>query len=129
MHKDRLLLAVLLTLRLYYENSRCAVKMSSMRNAVQRRNHRERAQPLERQKWGLLEKHKDYSLRAKDHNTKKRKIKQLTDKARERNEDEFYFGMLNSSSEGGRKRARREEGNGGPFYLPYDSITRTLGAL
>lgn len=32
--------------------------MSSMRNAVQRRNHRERAQPLERQKWGILEKHK-----------------------------------------------------------------------
>jgi len=34
------------------------VKMSSMRNAVQRRNHKERAQPLERSKWGLLEKHK-----------------------------------------------------------------------
>lgn len=32
--------------------------MSSMRNAVQRRNHRERAQPLEREKWGILEKHK-----------------------------------------------------------------------
>jgi hypothetical protein len=32
--------------------------MSSMRNAVQRRNHKERAQPLERQKWGLLEKKK-----------------------------------------------------------------------
>ena len=32
--------------------------MSSMRNAVQRRNHRERGQPEERQKWGLLEKHK-----------------------------------------------------------------------
>lgn len=30
--------------------------MSSMRNAVQRRNHKERAQPLEREKWGLLEK-------------------------------------------------------------------------
>ncbi|MBC9703263.1 MAG: hypothetical protein H9W83_12295 [Leuconostoc sp.] len=32
--------------------------MSSMRNAVQRRNHRERGQPEERAKWGLLEKHK-----------------------------------------------------------------------
>lgn len=32
--------------------------MSSMRNAVQRRNHKERAQPLEREKWGILEKHK-----------------------------------------------------------------------
>jgi hypothetical protein len=29
-----------------------------MRNAVQRRNHKERAQPLEREKWGLLEKRK-----------------------------------------------------------------------
>lgn len=32
--------------------------MSSMRNAIQRRNHRERAQPRERSKWGILEKHK-----------------------------------------------------------------------
>lgn len=32
--------------------------MSSMRNAVQRRPHRERAQPLERRRLGLLEKHK-----------------------------------------------------------------------
>jgi U3 small nucleolar RNA-associated protein 11 len=29
-----------------------------MRNAVQRRNHRERAQLKEREKWGILEKHK-----------------------------------------------------------------------
>ena len=35
--------------------------MSSMRNAVQRRNHKERAQPEERQKWGLLEKRKVHS--------------------------------------------------------------------
>ena len=32
--------------------------MSSMRNAVQRRNYKERAQPVEREKWGVLEKHK-----------------------------------------------------------------------
>ena len=32
--------------------------MSSMRNAVQRRPHRERAQPQGREKWGILEKHK-----------------------------------------------------------------------
>ena len=29
-----------------------------MRNAIQRRNHKERAQPIEREKWGILEKHK-----------------------------------------------------------------------
>lgn len=32
--------------------------MSSMRNAVARRNHKERSQPKAREKWGILEKHK-----------------------------------------------------------------------
>ncbi|KAL2863733.1 rRNA-processing protein UTP11 [Aspergillus lucknowensis] len=72
--------------------------MSSMRNAVQRRQHRERGQLKGREKWGLLEKHKDYSLRAKDYNTKKAKIKRLEEKARERNPDEFAFGMMSSHS-------------------------------
>lgn len=87
--------------------------MSSMRNAVQRRNHKERAQPLERQKWGLLEKHKDYSKRAKDHNEKKRKLGLLKAKAADRNEDEFYFGMMNSTSKGGIKVAKRGADNAG----------------
>lgn len=87
--------------------------MSSLRNAVQRRNHRERAQPEERSKWGLLEKRKDYKLRAADHKTKQRKISALKQKASERNEDEFYFGMVNASSEGGIKRSKRGEQNGG----------------
>ncbi|KAH9906325.1 U3 small nucleolar RNA-associated protein 11 [Xylariomycetidae sp. FL2044] len=68
--------------------------MSSMRNAVQRRVHRERAQPKERQRLGILEKHKDYSLRAKDFNKKKAQLRALRSKAAERNEDEFYFGMM-----------------------------------
>ncbi|KAG9200694.1 hypothetical protein G6514_006713 [Epicoccum nigrum] len=71
--------------------------MSSMRNAVQRRNHKERAQPEERQKWGLLEKRKDYKLRAADHRQKKQKLKLLSEKARDRNPDEFSFKMLSSS--------------------------------
>ncbi|GAB7366800.1 hypothetical protein MBLNU230_g0752t1 [Neophaeotheca triangularis] len=87
--------------------------MSSMRNAVQRRNHRERAQPEERKKWGLLEKHSDYSARARDHNTKKRKIRALQAKAADRNEDEFYFGMVNSETKGGVKVAKRGEENSG----------------
>ncbi|KAI9899363.1 hypothetical protein N3K66_005824 [Trichothecium roseum] len=74
--------------------------MSSMRNAVQRRPHRERAQPLERRRLGLLEKHKDYSLRAKDHNKKKAQLKALRAKATERNDDEFYFGMLSRRGPG-----------------------------
>jgi U3 small nucleolar RNA-associated protein 11 len=70
--------------------------MSSLRNAVQRRNHKERAQPIERSKWGLLEKHKDYSLRAKDHNEKRQRLKLLRDKASDRNPDEFHFGMMSA---------------------------------
>ena len=67
-----------------------------MRNAVQRRNHKERAQPIEREKWGLLEKRKDYKLRAADHRQKKAKLKILSQKARDRNPDEFSFKMLSS---------------------------------
>lgn len=69
-----------------------------MRNAVTRRPHRERAQPESRSKWGLLEKHKDYSLRAQDYNTKKKKLTQLTSKVRDRHPDEFAYGMLSKSS-------------------------------
>lgn len=67
-----------------------------MRNAVQRRNHKERAQPIEREKWGLLEKRKDYKLRAADHRQKKAKLKILSQKARDRNPDEFSFKMMSS---------------------------------
>ncbi|KAM4068049.1 utp11 protein [Hirsutella rhossiliensis] len=76
--------------------------MSSMRNAVQRRPHRERAQPLERRRLGLLEKHKDYSLRAEDYGKKKAQLKSLRQKAADRNEDEFYFGMMSRKGPGSR---------------------------
>jgi hypothetical protein len=82
--------------------------MSSMRNAVQRRNHKERAQPIEREKWGLLEKRKDYKLRAADHKQKKQKLKLLSEKARDRNPDEFSFKMMSSKvDKQGRKVADR----------------------
>ncbi|KAL5117259.1 hypothetical protein ACEQ8H_004818 [Pleosporales sp. CAS-2024a] len=82
--------------------------MSSMRNAVQRRNHKERAQPVEREKWGLLEKRKDYKLRAADHKQKKQRLKLLSEKARDRNPDEFSFKMLSSKvDKEGRKVADR----------------------
>ncbi|KAL8859157.1 MAG: hypothetical protein Q9178_004420 [Gyalolechia marmorata] len=68
-------------------------------NAVQRRNHKERAQPAHREKWGILEKHKDYSLRAKDYNEKKKRLKILREKAAERNPDEFSYGMLSSKTD------------------------------
>ncbi|GAC99486.1 nucleolar protein [Pseudozyma hubeiensis SY62] len=74
---------------------------SSWRNAVQRRNHKERSQPVGRAKLGLLEKHKDYVLRAKDHHKKRDMLKRLSEKAAMRNKDEFYFGMINSSTRNG----------------------------
>ncbi|KAJ5581683.1 Small-subunit processome Utp11 [Penicillium sp. DV-2018c] len=83
--------------------------MSSMRNAVQRRNHKERGQVSGREKWGLLEKHKDYSLRAKDYNAKKAKLKRLEEKARDRNPDEFAFGMM---SEKNKTQGRHGRGTG-----------------
>jgi len=77
--------------------------MSSLRNSIQRRNHKERAQPLERSKWGLLEKHKDYALRARDHNEKRKRLKILREKAADRNPDEFHFGMMRSKTVDGKR--------------------------
>ncbi|EPQ29071.1 uncharacterized protein PFL1_03360 [Pseudozyma flocculosa PF-1] len=74
---------------------------SSLRNAVQRRNHKERSQPVGRQKLGLLEKHKDYVLRAKDHNVKQQRLKRLREIAAMRNKDEFNFGMVRTKTVNG----------------------------
>ncbi|KAK3705113.1 hypothetical protein LTR37_013480 [Vermiconidia calcicola] len=100
--------------------------MSSLRNTVQRRNHRERAQPLERSKWGILEKPKDYKLRAADHKVKKRKLKALQQKASERNEDEFYFGMMSSQSQGGVKVAKRGSENAGGSKLLGEEVVKLM---
>ena len=61
-----------------------------------RRTHRERAQPVARSKngVGLLEKHKDYVARARNYHAKQAHLKQLMEKARFRNPDEFYFKMI-----------------------------------
>ncbi|KAI5459195.1 small-subunit processome [Mariannaea sp. PMI_226] len=102
--------------------------MSSMRNAVARRPHRERAQPLERRRLGLLEKHKDYSLRAKDYNKKKQHIKNLREKAADRNEDEFYFGMLSrkgpssSSLMSGKSWSGKVQGDRGNKAMDVDTV-------
>uniref|UniRef100_A0A0D6QXT8 U3 small nucleolar RNA-associated protein 11 n=1 Tax=Araucaria cunninghamii TaxID=56994 RepID=A0A0D6QXT8_ARACU len=70
--------------------------MSSLRNAVKRWTHKERAQPAERSRFGLLEKHKDYVLRARDFHKKEETIRKLQEKAAFRNPDEFYFKMINT---------------------------------
>ena len=88
--------------------------MSSLRNAVRRREHKERSQPKARQRYGLLEKHKDYVVRAKNYNEKKKKLKSLKEKAFARNPDEFYFKMLTSRTKvrAWRGQAGRECGGG-----------------
>ncbi|PNP43418.1 hypothetical protein TGAMA5MH_04876 [Trichoderma gamsii] len=110
--------------------------MSSLRNSIQRRNHKERAQPLERKRLGLLEKHKDYSLRAKDYNQKKKQLKALRERAADRNEDEFYFGMMSRKGPGskiktGRTWNGRVEGDRGNKDLDMDTVrllkTQDLG--
>jgi U3 small nucleolar RNA-associated protein 11 len=66
---------------------------SSLRNSLYRRTHKERSQPARRARLGLLEKHKDYILRARDYHSKQDRIKRLRQKAADRNKDEFYFAM------------------------------------
>eukprot|EP00638_Chattonella_subsalsa_P003997 CAMPEP_0117746524 /NCGR_PEP_ID=MMETSP0947-20121206/7993_1 /TAXON_ID=44440 /ORGANISM="Chattonella subsalsa, Strain CCMP2191" /LENGTH=246 /DNA_ID=CAMNT_0005563855 /DNA_START=138 /DNA_END=875 /DNA_ORIENTATION=- len=75
---------------------------ASWKNAVKRKTHKERSQPAERaKKYGLLEKKKDYLLRARDYHKKEDKIMHLRRKAAMRNPDEFYFGMNDSKTKGG----------------------------
>jgi U3 small nucleolar RNA-associated protein 11 len=57
----------------------------------------------------LLEKHKDYVLRARDYNKKKKYIKSLQEKARNKNPDEFYYRMINEKLKGGRHVIPQEE--------------------
>ncbi|KAK9810612.1 hypothetical protein WJX73_004489 [Symbiochloris irregularis] len=75
--------------------------MSSLRNAVKRKTHKERAQPLARRRFGLLEKKKDYRQRADDYHRKEKTIQTLRRKADERNPDEFYFAMHNQRTKDG----------------------------
>lgn len=81
---------------------------STMRNAVKRITHKERAQPSDRKKFGLLEKHKDYIERAKDYKTKQNHITNLRRKALDRNPDEFYFKMNTSQVRNGVHHSQNE---------------------
>ncbi|KAG0246418.1 small-subunit processome [Mortierella sp. GBAus27b] len=83
--------------------------MSSLRNAVHRRNHKERSQPLARQKFGLLEKKKDYVARARDYHSKQDRLKAMREKAAFRNPDEFYFKMINTRTKDGVHITERNE--------------------
>lgn len=82
--------------------------MSSLRNAIPRRAHKERAQPQARKKFGLLEKHKDYVLRAQAFHRKEDTLRRLKEKAAFRNPDEFYFKMVNTRTVDGIHRPKSE---------------------
>jgi U3 small nucleolar RNA-associated protein 11 len=90
--------------------------MSTLRNVVQRRNHKERGQLAGREKFGLLEKKKDYLLRAKDFHRKEKRLKAMREKALFRNPDEFYFKMINTQTKNGVHIQKRNE------ELPDDMI-------
>ena len=79
--------------------TRLGTTMSSLRNSLHRRNHKERSQLSHRQRFGILEKHKDYVLRARDYHSKQDRVKRLRQKAADRNKDEFYFGMNRERTE------------------------------
>ncbi|XP_030520159.2 probable U3 small nucleolar RNA-associated protein 11 [Rhodamnia argentea] len=72
--------------------------MSSLRNAISRRAHKERPQPQSRKKFGLLEKHKDYVVRARAFHKKEEALRKLKEKAAFRNPDEFYFKMIKTKT-------------------------------
>ncbi|OJT11950.1 U3 small nucleolar RNA-associated protein 11 [Trametes pubescens] len=75
--------------------------MSSLKNSLHRKSHKERSQLSHRTRLGLLEKHKDYVLRARDYHSKQDRINLLREKAATRNKDEFYFSMTKEKTEGG----------------------------
>ncbi|KAK3018439.1 hypothetical protein RJ639_004256 [Escallonia herrerae] len=77
------------------------LKMSSLRNAIPRKAHKERAQPHSRKRFGILEKHKDYVVRAKAYHKKEAALQKLKEKAAFRNPDEFYFKMINTKTVNG----------------------------
>lgn len=74
---------------------------------IAKKQHRERSQPTNRRKYGLLEKKKDYKLRAEDYHKKQAHLRLLRSKAEQANEDEFNFGMVHSRTQDGIRVADR----------------------
>ncbi|XP_028837087.1 putative U3 small nucleolar RNA-associated protein 11 [Denticeps clupeoides] len=77
--------------------------MSSFRKALKsrQRDHKERSQLGFRKHLGLLEKKKDYKLRADDYHKKQNTLAALRRNALDKNPNEFYFKMVNSQLKDG----------------------------
>ncbi|KHN94712.1 U3 snoRNP-associated protein Utp11 [Metarhizium album ARSEF 1941] len=80
----------------------------------------------------------DYSLRAKDFNKKKAQLQSLRQKAADRNEDEFYFGMMSRKGAGSRIKDGKSwtgklEGDRGNRAMDVDTVrllkTQDLGYI
>ncbi len=79
-----------------------------------RGEYRERVQPADRKRFGTMERHKDYVLRARDFHKKERQIKKLRLAASMRNPDEFDREMAHSRvKDGEHVSAPRREDRGG----------------
>ncbi|KAL3534529.1 hypothetical protein ACH5RR_002990 [Cinchona calisaya] len=102
--------------------------MSSLRNALPRRAHKERSQPQARKKFGVLEKHKDYIVRAKAYHKKEQALQTLKEKAAFRNPDEFYFKMVKTKTVVGVHRPESEANK----YTPEELLlmkTQDMGYI
>lgn len=66
---------------------------------IQKKQHRERSQTQDRAKYGLLEKKKDYRLRAADYHKKQAALKALKHKASSYNPDEYYHAMTSKKTD------------------------------
>lgn len=76
---------------------RPSLKMASggLRNYIKRIEKKERPTPLDRVKYGQIERKKDYKVRAEASHAKERLLKKLETDALLKNPDEFYHGMEN----------------------------------
>lgn len=73
--------------------------MAKLVHNVQKKQHKERSQTLDRAKYGLLEKKKDYKLRAADFHKKQAALSILKKKAAQYNPDEYYHAMTRKKTD------------------------------
>lgn len=73
--------------------------MAKFVHDIQKKQHRERAQPQDRKRFGLLQKKKDYKLRSKDYHDKQERLKILKQKAKNKNPDEYYHAMVSRKTD------------------------------